>query len=131
MHGDPELLIARWINTELGITCRADPDLRPDWWADAPLAHVQRGQGAGEAPLSLDDVTLDVNVYAKVADHARDAAHRIWAAMTLQLPLTTFQPSGLFVKHCSATTPPFWAPDPDSYRRAATYRIILHGFVNG
>ncbi len=127
-YGDPELLVAQWIQDTLQIPCRADPDLQPTWWANAPMAHVQRGQGFGQAPLSLDDVTLDVDVYGKVADNVRAAAHQIWMAITLDLPLTTF-PNGILVKLAAATAPPAWAPDPDSFRRAAAYRVILHGIT--
>lgn len=127
-YGDPELLIAGWIVSELGIACRADPNLRPDSWAMAPVAHVQRGQGAGRLALTLDDCTLDVDVYSSVAAHARETAQRIWVAMTLELPLTTFE-NGIFVTHVSATTAPCWAPDPSAFRRTAAYRVILHGLI--
>ncbi len=127
-YGDPELLVAQWIEDTLNIPCRADPNLRPEWWADAPMAHVQRGQGLGQVPLSLDDATLDVDVYSHDADHARDAAHRIWMAVLTQLPKTTFL-SGIFVTGAFCLSAPAWAPDPTSFRRSAAYRVILHGFT--
>lgn len=127
-YGDPELLVCDWIVTTLEIPCRADPDLRADWWANAPVAHVQRSAGFGGLALTLDDPILDIDVYAAEAVHARDAAHRIWVAMTLQLPLHTFQPSGVFVKRVSAT-PPAWRPDPSAYRRGASYSLVLHNLV--
>lgn len=127
-YADPELLVAQWLKDTLGIHVRADPDLPADWLFDAPITHVQRGQGLGAAPLSLDDVTLDVDTYAANADHARKVAGDIWSAIILQLPLTTFD-NGILVKHASATTPAMWAPDPKVYRRTAAYRVILHGFV--
>ncbi len=128
-YGDPELLVANWIVATLDIPARADPDMRADYWADAPVAHVQRGQGFGTAPLSLDDVTLDIDVFGARADHVRDAAHRIWMAMLMQLPLTTFG-NGIFVKHVSAISAPVWSPDPSAKRRSAAYRVILHGVVS-
>lgn len=127
-YGDPELLIAEWIAGTLDIPARADPDLRPDWWADAPVAHVQRSAGFGNMPLTLDDPIIDVDVYSAVAAHAREAAHRIWVAMTLNLPRHTFQPSGVFVMRVGAT-PPAWAPDPTAFRRTAAYSLVLHNLV--
>ncbi len=127
-YGDPELLVAQWIVDHLDIPARADPDLRPDWWAAAPMAHVQRGQGSSGLALSLDDVTLDVDVYGAQAATVRDAAHRIWTAMTLDLPLTTFD-NGIFVTGSKAITAPLWAPDPSAFRRSAAYRVILHGVI--
>jgi hypothetical protein len=127
-YADPELLIATWLHDTLDIKVWADPRLDPNWNFKAPVAHVQRGSGLGTPALSLDDVTLDVDVYAAVADHARKAAADIWAALTLQLPLTTF-PNGVLVKLVNVIAPPAWAPDPGVYRRTAAYRVILHGFV--
>ena len=127
-YADPELLISTWLHTTLQIKTWSDPDLPSTWRFEAPVAHVQRGQGGG-APLTLDDVLLDVDVYAANADHARNTAADIWAAMTLTLPLTTF-PGGAFVKLSQAVTPPFWAPDPKVHRRSASYRVLLHALVN-
>lgn len=130
-YADPELLIHDWLANELGNKIRvyADPGLPPNWAFTAPLVHLQRGASGGLA-LSLDDVTLDVDVYSKVADHARAVAQQVWAAMTLpgRLPLTTFQPSGILVKASVVTMPPRWTPDPSVRRRSASYRVILHGF---
>jgi hypothetical protein len=127
-YGDPELLVAQWLVDELNLNVRADPDIRADSWADAPLVHVQRGQGLGSPALSLDDVVLDVDVYGAEADRVRLVAHEIWSAMILRLPLTTFD-NGVFCKFASAVSAPIWAPDPSAYRRTAAYRVILHGFV--
>lgn len=132
MIGDvePELLVGTWLHQHLdGIKVWVDPRLPHDWTFTAPLIHLQRGAGFSAATLALDDAALDIDVYAAVAEHARDTARRIWVAMTLALPGTTFQPSGILVKHCSATTAPLWAPDPNVYRRAAAYRVVLHGFA--
>lgn len=128
-YADPETLLADWLHTQLGIKAWADPNLPDNWRFTAPIAHIQRGAGIGAAPLSLDDVTLDVDVYAANADHARDTAAGIWSAMVFTLPLTTF-PNGIFVKSSSATMQPIWAPDPKIYRRSATYRVILHGVIS-
>lgn len=124
---DPEILIAGWLKTQLNIVTRADPHLPSNWPFTAPIALVQRGASAGQL-LSLDDITLDIDVYAAKADHARAAASDIWAAMTLRLRLTTF-PAGPIVTLCQALTAPMWAPDPKVYRRTAAYRVILHGYV--
>jgi hypothetical protein len=127
-YGDPELLVSDWIVSTLGIPCRADPDLRPDSWAMAPVAHVQRSAGFGQVALTLDDPVLDIDVYGADAGHVRQAAQRVWVAMTLDLPRHTFQPSGVFVKRVSAT-PPAWAPDPTAFRRTAAYSLVLHNLV--
>jgi hypothetical protein len=127
-YGDPELLVCDWIITTLGIPSRGDPDLRPDWWADAPIAHVLRSPGLGGVALTLDNPTLDIDVYGADSDRVRAAAHRIWVAMTLQLPRATFQPSGVFVKRVSAQ-PPSWRPDPSAFRRGASYSLVLHNLV--
>lgn len=130
-YADPELLIAGWLRPLLPDTWKVwrDPRLPTDWPYNAPLVHLQRGQGLGAVPMSLDDVTLDVDVYAKVADHAREAAQLVWSTITLKLPLTTFQPSGVFAKGAWVISPPSWAPDPNVFRRSAAYRVMLHGFV--
>jgi hypothetical protein len=127
-YADPEKLIADWLCELLEIKTWIDPIPQANWWGQAPIAHVQRGRGLGAVPLSLDDVTLDIDTYAANADHARKTASDIWAAMTLQLPLVTL-PGGLLVKLSQAITPPLWAPDPKVFRRTAAYRVILHGFV--
>lgn len=126
-YADPELLISKWLHDLLGIKAYCDPVLDPTWWATAPAAHLQRGVG-GTLALSLDDVTLDVDVYSLKADSARKAAAAIWSAMVLQLPLTTFD-DGVFCTGVTTLTQPMWAPDPKVFRRTAGYRVILHGFV--
>lgn len=128
-YADPERLIGDWIRDTLDIKVWEDPDPPADRWINAPIAHIQRGPGSADLALTLDDVLLDCNVYAKVADHARDTANRIWSAMTFELPLHTFHPSGVFVKSASCPTRPFWAPEPKFYRRSATYRVVLHGLI--
>jgi hypothetical protein len=127
-YADPELLVGRWINTELGVKVCVDPRLPHNAWATAPIAHIQRGAGFGAAALTLDDVTLDVDVYSAVADHARETAAEIWAAMTLQLPRLTL-PGSIFVKKVECPMPPIWAPDPKIFRRSASYRLVLHGLL--
>lgn len=128
-YADPELTLAEWLHTQLDIKTWADPRLPDNWRYTAPIAHVQRGAGVGSVPLSLDDVTLDIDVYAANADHARATADAIWSAMVFTLPATTFA-SGVFVTSSTATMQPIWAPDPKIYRRSATYRVILHGVLS-
>lgn len=127
-YADPELLVSEWLNGLLGIKTWADPILPSTWRFEAPVAHIQRGRGLGAVPLSLDDVTLDIDTYAANADHARGTASDIWAAMTLQLPKTTFL-NGVFCMSAGALSQPMWTPDPKVFRRSAAYRVILHGFV--
>ncbi len=126
-YGDPEVLVGEWLEAK-GFQVRADPDIRADYWAAAPLVHLQRGQSLSSLALSLDDATLDIDVYSAVADHAREVAHQVWSAMLLDLPKTTFS-TGIFVTGTSVITAPFWAPDPSVKRRSASYRVILHGFT--
>lgn len=130
-YGDPELLVGDWLKTQLPGTVKVwkDPGFPPEWAWTAPLVTVQRGQGAGVVPLSLDDVTLDIDVYSTEADRARLVAQEVWSRIILDLPLTTFAPSGIFCKFTAAISAPTWAPDPKVYRRTAAYRVILHGFV--
>lgn len=125
-YADPEVLIAGWLHTALGVKAWADPSL-PDDRFIAPLAHVQRAPGQDDAPLTIDVAVLDIDVYAAVADHARDTASAIKTAMLLQLPLTTFS-NGVFVKGVNGGNP-IWAPDPSVYRRTAAYTVTLHGLV--
>jgi hypothetical protein len=127
-YGDPELLVADWLKTTLEVKVWCDPKPPDNRWITAPWVWVQRGQGGGGLPLSLDDVLLDCDSYAATADHARDLGQRVWAAMTLQLPLTTFAGGQIMVTHCKAFSAPSWAPDP-KYRRAAAYELVLHGFT--
>ena len=124
-YADPETLIAGWLHTSTGVKAWADPKLPGNERFLAPIAHIQRVPDAADMPLSLDAAQLAVDVYAAAADHARSTADVIRAAMTLQLPLTTF-PSGAFVKAVYGGTPT-WTPDPVVYRRTAPYRVILPG----
>ena len=109
---DPELLLGNWIFGLLGEQRKVwvDPRLPDDWNFTAPIVQVQRGAGAAGTPLSLDDVTLDVSVFAKKADLARDVANEIWSGVTYQLPKTTL-PGGVFVTYARAYTAPTWGPE--------------------
>jgi len=127
-YADPEVLIGRWLQTLLNVKVRVDPGLPDQWKYTAPLVHVQRGQSTATLALTLDDVTLDVDVYAENADHARKTAQDVGTALELHLPKTTFL-DGVTVTYAAAITRPLWAPDPALFRRTAAYRIILHGLV--
>ena len=127
-YADPELIVAAWLNNATGIKIWTDPRLPGNMRHTAALAHLQRAAGNDDLPLSLDEPLFDVDVYAANADHARTAAHQIWQAMVWQLPHTTFG-NGVFVKRVQAN-PPRWAPDPQLYRRTASYRVLLHGVVD-
>ena len=127
-YADPERLVADWLHERLGCKMWADPRLPADWPFDAPLGHVQRGQDTGDAALTLDMAILDVDFYAKVADHARQAADRARTELRLNLPGHTW-PSGVTVSGVTTVAAPFWAPDPNVYRRSATYRVVLHGLL--
>lgn len=128
-YGDPEILVGKWLQGALGggVKVWMDPKPPSDRWITAAWVWVQRGQGGGGLALSLDDVLLDCDAYAANADHARKLGQDVWAAMTLRLPLTTFD-NGIMVTSCKAFSAPSWAPDP-KYRRAAAYEVVLHGFV--
>jgi hypothetical protein len=105
----------------------ADPVLPTNDFT-APLGHFQRAPGEGDTALTLDSVLLDVDWYARVADHARKAAEQTRSLLRLTLPLHTFA-GGPFVKSVFTVTAPFWAPATGVFRRSATYRIFLHGLV--
>jgi hypothetical protein len=89
---------------------------------------VQRSPGITDAPLTLDIAVLDIDVYAAVADHARQAANAIKTAMLLHLPRTTFG-NGVFVQAVTGGSPA-WAPDPAVYKRTAAYTVTLHGLTD-
>jgi hypothetical protein len=127
-YADPELLVSDWLKTRTGKKTWADPRLPHNYDFTAPIGHVQRGAGSGDTALSLDSVVLDIDWYAKVADHARVLAQQTWAEMRLNLPHYTWS-NGVTVSGVSTLTAPFWAPDPSVFRRSATYRVILHGLV--
>lgn len=124
---DPEILVGEWLRDAVPCKVWLDPNPPAAHWNLAAWAWVQRAQGGDTLALTLDDVLLDIDVYAAEADHARNLANDIWAAMTLRLPRHTF-PNGYFVTSCRAFTPPCWAPDP-KYRRTAAYSVILHGVL--
>lgn len=124
-YADPEILIAGWLKTELDVKVWADPNPPSYGWTTAPWVWVQRGQTPNSLALTLDDVLLDCDTYAADADKARALSGRVRDAMMLTLPLTTFT-NGLFVKWVSTESAPAWAPDP-KFRRAAAYRVVLHG----
>jgi hypothetical protein len=125
-YADPELLISGWLAEQLGAKTWADPRLPSNWNFTAPVGHVQRGQGEADTWLTLDSVLLDVDWYAKDADHARTLAERTRSAVRLLLPGHTW-PDGTTVSGTFTVTAPFWAPDPSVFRRSATYRVVLHG----
>lgn len=127
-YADPELLLSKWLNQRLSVKVWADPRLPQDWPFSAPLVHLQRGQGEGDTQITLDTVLLDVDVYAKNADHARATAEDVRSEMRLNLPLVTL-PGGAFVKSVSTVSAPAWTPDPDVFRRSAAYRVYLHSLI--
>lgn len=127
-YADPERLITDWLHERTGLKTWADPRLPSDWTFTAPIGHVQRGAGEGDTALTLDSVLLDIDWYAKDADHARDVAEQCRFELRVNLPLHTFI-NGVLVKSVFTVTPPFWAPDPSVFRRSATYRVVLSGMV--
>lgn len=126
-YADPELLIAEWLHSVTQLKIWTDPTWQGNERFTAAFVHLQRAPGSDDLALSLDEPLFDVDVYAAKADHARNAAHTIWTAMTFTLPRTTFA-NGVFVKRVRAS-PPTWAPDPKIYRRTASYRVLLHGVI--
>lgn len=129
-YPDPELLVATWLDAHLDQTTKvwADPRLPDNWPFTAPLVHVQRAPGAGDAQLTLDTALLDIDVYAKRADHARDVAEQVRGLIRLTLPYTTFS-NGVFVTGTITVSAPSWAPDPTVARRTAAYQVTLHGVI--
>lgn len=128
-YADPEHLIGDWLFTALDKKRKVwkDPGFPPNWSFTAPLIKVQRAPGFGATVVSLDDVTLDIDVYAAAYDHAREIAGEVCSLMEFNLPMTTL-PGGTFVKLSRASMRPIWTPDPKA-RRSATYEVLLHGFA--
>lgn len=126
-YADPELLIAEWLSAVTELKIWTEPRWQGNERFLSAVALLQRAPGRDDLALTLDEATLDVDVYAANPEHARTAANDIWSAMTFQLPRTTFA-NGVFVKAVRAS-PPHWAPDPKVYRRTATYRVMLHGVI--
>jgi len=133
-YADAETRIADWLKTRLhpvenhAVKMWADPRLPQNWPFTAPIGHVQRGPGEADAALTLDSCLLDIDYYAKNADHARRVAEQTRGLIRLVLPRFTW-PDGVTVSGTATISPPFWIPDPSVYRRSATYRVILHGMV--
>lgn len=123
-YADPELLVATWLHDQTGHKVWANPGIPPNWPFTAPLIHVQRGQGEGDTQLTLDLVLLDVDVYSKVADNARQVAEQVRGLIRLVLPHTQVGPA--FVTGTATASAPAWAPDPSVFRRTAAYRVFLH-----
>lgn len=126
-YADPELIVSAWLHTATTLKIWTDPRLPSNLRSTAAFVHLQRAAGNDDFALTLDEPLFDVDVYAAQADHAREAANAIWSAMTFQLPRTTL-PGGIFVKQVRAS-PPRWTPDPQLYRRTASYRVLLHGIT--
>jgi hypothetical protein len=127
-YADGELLVAEWLQNQVGAQVTADPDFLQFAPFQEPVGHVQRAPGEGDTVLTLDSMLLDVDWYAELADHARDCAHQTWNLLRLSLPLHTFD-NGVFCTGVSTVTAPFWAPATGVYRRSAAYRVILHGLI--
>jgi hypothetical protein len=127
-YADGELLVGEWLQAQLGAQVVVDPDLTPYLPFEQPVGHVQRGAGEGDTKLTLDSMLLDVDWYSDVADHAREYAHQTWNLMRFELPLHTFT-GGIFCTGVQTITSPFWGPATGTYRRSATYRVILHGLI--
>lgn len=128
-YADPELLIATWLGTQLGRKVWRDPRLPGDWDYTAPIGHLQRGQDFSDAILSLDFVLLDIDWWAGQAETARLAANETRDVMRLELPLVTL-PGGIFVKAVETVSPPTWTATARNFCRSASYRLVLHGFIN-
>lgn len=124
-YADAETLLASWLGETLTIKTWADPKLPPRWDFDAPIAHIQRAPGGGDAELTLDAAIVDVDVYANVADNARTVAELIRKAIRVTLPSFT-TPEGVFVKSTGTVMAPVWLPDSAVYKRSATYSLVLH-----
>ncbi len=128
-YADAETRIAGWLGDQLtGFKLWADPVLPHNWNFTAPIGHVQRSPGEGDAALTLDSAILDVGWYAADADKARKLAERTRWLIRFELPKFTWA-DGVTVNGTSTITAPFWGADPSVYRRSASYRVILHGVV--
>ncbi|GAA0494770.1 hypothetical protein Ade02nite_19750 [Paractinoplanes deccanensis] len=127
-YADGELLVAEWLQAQLGAQVHADPDIAKHMPFHTPAGHVQRAAGEGDTALTVDSMILDVDWYAEDADPAREYAHRTWNLMRLNLPLHTFG-NGVLCKAVFTISAPSWAPATGVFRRSAAYRVILHGLI--
>lgn len=83
----------------------------------------------GDVQITLDVADLDVDAFAGSDDLACELAEMAREALRIRLPLTTFQPSGAFIKRVSTLVRPDWAPWDDASRierYTASYRIHSH-----
>lgn len=127
-YADPELLLAGWLHELLACKMYADPRLQANWWAQAPIGHVQRAPGEGDTALTLDSALIDLDFYGKIADQVRAYAEQARYELRVNLRLHTFA-SGVLCTDVFTVTAPFWAPDPSVFRRSATYRVMLAGMT--
>lgn len=125
MYTDAETFLAAWLIAELSIRTWADPKLNADWKYEAPLHHIQRAPGEGDAALTLDSALIDVDTYSAIAANARTEAELVRHAIRVLLPHYTTD-GGVSVQATQTVMAPVWTPDPKVYRRSATYRLFLH-----
>ncbi|GAB7053127.1 hypothetical protein [Catenuloplanes indicus] len=129
-HADVETLLAEWLAVRFDGWLRTkmwtDPRLPDNWQFAAPLVHIQR-TGDGDTRLTLDAAIVDIDVYARIADNARQVAERVRSEVRLHLPQHVA--GGVVVQATQTITAPAWRPDPTAFRRGATYRVFVHGMT--
>jgi hypothetical protein len=125
VYTDAETFLAAWLITELSIKAWADPNLKPDWKYEAPVHHIQRAPGEGDAALTLDSALINIDTYSAKAANAREEAELVRHAIRVTLPHHTTA-NGVFVQATQTVMAPIWTPDPKVYRRSATYQLFLH-----
>lgn len=123
-YADPEIFLAKRLGERLSVKTWADPRLPERWDYTAPLVHVQRA-GSDEAAPTLDAPLMDIDVYAALVDNAREVAELVRAEVRLHLPQFTDQ-SGATITATRTVTAPMWLPDPNVFRRTATYQLFIH-----
>lgn len=129
-YADVEQLLIDWIPTIAGVT--AALTMNPDGSLPGNLAYslpcvlVDR-IGGGDLVVTIDDCTVDVDVFAASRDASREIAETIRAAVRTALPGLTL--SGASVVRTRTATGPRRLPYDSRaqvWRYGATYTIRLH-----
>jgi hypothetical protein len=124
---DVDDLIVTWLPT-VGIsatTITTDDVLRMDLAYAMPLIQVVTYGGTDRAGV-LDDVNLDIDVYAATRDMAVDLAEEIRTAVLDMLP--GYHVPGATVAKTRTSQRPAWRPYDNTAirRRQAAYTITVH-----
>lgn len=118
-----EPVLAAWLNTQLSIPVVEQLPFNTTF--TLPLISVERLSGS-DSTLTLDEASIDVDVFASTRDSSRNIAELVREA--LRLRFTGYTSSRLTITRVETVSGP--APLPWSneavWRFGATYRIVAH-----